>query len=61
MEALQFVFKDFEPANVQVLIILKEPVQATMFMGRKKAVMKLAIRVDESDKLKKLLEFCGCL
>lgn len=61
MEALQFVFKDFEPVNAQVLIILKEPVQATMFMGKKKAVMKLAIRVDEPDKLKKLLRSCGCV
>lgn len=61
MEALQFIFKDFESADAQVVITLKEPVQATMFMGRKKAVMELAIRVAEPEKLKKLLGACGCL
>lgn len=61
MEALQFLLKDFESADAQVVITLKKPVQAMMFMGRKKAVMELAIRVDEPEKLKKLLGACGCL
>ncbi|OES43411.1 hypothetical protein [Domibacillus iocasae] len=55
-EVLEFILKDFEPLEVQVVITLREPLEATMFMGSKKAVTELALRVDEPEKLKQLLQ-----
>ncbi|OMP68425.1 hypothetical protein [Domibacillus epiphyticus] len=56
-KALQFMLRDFEPVEAQVVVMLSEPVEATMFMGRKKSVTELAFRVDEPEKLKQLLSF----
>ncbi|RBP03424.1 beta-carotene 15,15'-monooxygenase [Rossellomorea aquimaris] len=55
-EALVFMHKDFEEIHPQVVLFLKEPVEATMFMGRKQLVSEVALRVDEPEKLKELLE-----
>jgi membrane protein YdbS with pleckstrin-like domain len=55
-EALEFILRDFEPLEAHVVITLREPLEATMFMGRKKAVTELALRVDEPEKLKQLLQ-----
>lgn len=55
-QALEFMLREFEPVEAQVVIILHEPIEATMFMGRKKRVSELAFRVDEPEKLKYLLE-----
>jgi membrane protein YdbS with pleckstrin-like domain len=55
-KALQFMLRDFEPVEAQVVIELHEPVEAVMFMGRKKRVTELAFRVDEPGKLKMLLQ-----
>jgi membrane protein YdbS with pleckstrin-like domain len=54
--ALQFMLRDFEPVEAEVVIELHEPVEAVMFMGRKKRVTELAFRVDEPEKLKMLLQ-----
>ncbi|MFI8575618.1 hypothetical protein ACIGEL_07880 [Rossellomorea aquimaris] len=55
-EALVFMHKDFEEIHPQVVLFLKEPVEATMFMGRKQLISEVALRVDEPEKLKVLLE-----
>jgi hypothetical protein len=55
-EALVFMHKDFEEIHPQVVLFLKEPVEATMFMGRKQRVSEIALRVDEPERLKELLE-----
>ncbi|NMH69274.1 beta-carotene 15,15'-monooxygenase [Bacillus sp. RO3] len=55
-DALVFMCKDFEEIQPQVVLFLKEPLEATMFMGRKKQVSEVALRVDEPEKLKKLME-----
>ncbi|OAH61094.1 hypothetical protein AWH49_02045 [Domibacillus aminovorans] len=54
-EALEFMLREFEPVEAQVAIVLHEPIEATMFMGRKKCVSELAFRIDEPEKLKYLL------
>ncbi|MEI2666021.1 beta-carotene 15,15'-monooxygenase [Rossellomorea sp. LJF3] len=51
-----FIQKDFEEIHPQVILILKEPVEATLFMGRKEEVSKVALRVDEPEKLRRLIE-----
>ncbi|MER2260783.1 MAG: beta-carotene 15,15'-monooxygenase [Psychrobacillus sp.] len=53
---LQFMYRDFESLEPQALIHLHEPIEATMFMGKEKVVTQFAIRVDEPQKLKELLE-----
>lgn len=55
-EALVFMHKDFEEVHPQVVLFLKEPVEATMFMGRKQLVSEVALRVDEPEKLQRLLD-----
>ncbi|OXS63711.1 hypothetical protein B0G93_102137 [Bacillus sp. V-88] len=51
-----FMQKDFEEIHPQVILIFKEPVEATLFMGKKEVVSKVALRVDDPEKLKRLLE-----
>lgn len=53
---LQFMYRDFEPLEPQVLIHLHEPIEATMFMGKEKVVTQFAIRVDEPQRLREILE-----
>ncbi|TMU85178.1 beta-carotene 15,15'-monooxygenase [Bacillus sp. BHET2] len=55
-DTMIFMHKDFEEIHPQAILFLKDPVEATMFMGRKKKVSKLALRVDEPERLKQLLE-----
>lgn len=54
-DTLQFMYKDFEKVEPQVVIHLYEPIEATMFMGKKKYVTEFALRVDEPERLKVLL------
>lgn len=54
-DTLKFVYKDFEELEPQLIIHLRDPVEATMFMGMKKSVTEFAVRVDEQEKLKTLL------
>lgn len=51
-----FMQKDFEEILPQVILFLKEPVEATLFMGRKEEVSKVALRVDDPEKLKGLMK-----
>ncbi|MFJ8063493.1 beta-carotene 15,15'-monooxygenase [Psychrobacillus sp. NPDC096426] len=60
-DTLQFMYKDFEKLEPQVVIHLHEPIVATIFMGMKKSVTEFAIRVDEPEKLKGLLSSNGNL
>lgn len=53
---LQFMYRDFEPLEPQALIHLHEPIEATMFMGKEKVVTQFAIRVDEPQRLREILE-----
>ncbi|KPL60404.1 hypothetical protein [Rossellomorea vietnamensis] len=55
-DTIVFMQKDFEELHPQALLFLKTTVEATMFMGRKKSVSKVALRVDDPEKLKRLLE-----
>ncbi|SES29726.1 hypothetical protein [Psychrobacillus sp. OK032] len=52
---LQLVYKDLEKIEPQAIVRLHAPVEAAMFMGVKKKVTEFAIRVDEPEKLKRLL------
>ncbi|MFB5087482.1 beta-carotene 15,15'-monooxygenase [Psychrobacillus sp. PGGUH221] len=53
---VKFMYKDFEEVDPQAIVYLHEAVQATMFLGMKKSVTEFAIRVDEPEKLKHLLQ-----
>ncbi|ALC87580.1 hypothetical protein AM499_18515 [Bacillus sp. FJAT-22090] len=53
---VKFMYKDFEEVDPQAIVYLHEAVQATMFLGMKKSVTEFAIRVDEPEKLKYLLQ-----
>jgi hypothetical protein len=54
-DTLIFMYRDFEQTEPQVIIHFKEPVEAILFMGRKRSVSSIALRVDETEKLKQLL------
>jgi hypothetical protein len=54
-DSLIFMYRDFEQTEPQVILHFKEPVEATLFMGRKKSVSSIALRVDDPEKLKQLL------
>lgn len=55
-EVLAFMAKDFEEPVPQVVIDFKTPQQATLFYGRTKSVSQIALKVDDPDKLRLLLE-----
>lgn len=55
-DTVKFIYRDFEELEPQAIIHLHEPVEVTMFMGMKKKVTEFAIRVDEPEKLRTLLE-----
>ncbi|WP_201712684.1 hypothetical protein [Rossellomorea arthrocnemi] len=55
-KGMVFMLNDFEEIHPQVILFLKVPVEATMFMGRKEEVSKVALRADDPEKLKRLLE-----
>lgn len=53
---LRFMYRDIESIEPQALIHLHTPVEVTMLMGKEKKVTMFAIRVDEPQKLKDLLD-----
>ena len=55
-EVLAFMAKDFEEPVPQVVIDFKAPQQATLFYGRTKSISQIALKVDDPDKLRALLE-----
>ncbi|WKA54127.1 beta-carotene 15,15'-monooxygenase [Planococcus shixiaomingii] len=54
--ALLFVANDLENAEPQVVINFKHPQQATLSFGMTKDVSQIALKVDDPEKLKALLE-----
>ncbi|XXM72161.1 hypothetical protein ACQ0QQ_21235 [Lysinibacillus sphaericus] len=54
-DTLIFMYRDFEQTEPQVVLHFKEPLEATLFMGRMKLVSSIALRVDDPEKLKQLL------
>lgn len=54
-DALEFVAKDFEEPDPEVVIDFKIPQQAVLFFGKTRPVSQIALKVDNPEKLKQLL------
>ncbi|MDE4085691.1 beta-carotene 15,15'-monooxygenase [Planococcus maritimus] len=54
-DALAFVAKDFEEPEPQVVIDFHTPQQAVLFFGKTRQVTQIALKVDDPEKLKALL------
>lgn len=54
-DALEFVAKDFEEPESEVVIDFKLPQQAVLFFGKTRTVSQIALKVDNPEKLKQLL------
>ncbi|WP_088007660.1 beta-carotene 15,15'-monooxygenase [Indiicoccus explosivorum] len=54
--AMKFIAQDFEEPAPHVVIDFKEPVSATIFGGLGKNVTQIAVRADDPEKLRRLLE-----
>lgn len=55
-DTLLFVANDIEQGEAQVVIEFKSPQQAILLFGMKKNVSQIALKVDDPEKLKTLLE-----
>lgn len=55
-DTLDFIANDFEIAQPQMILKMKTPVTATLFMGIEKQYSKVAIRCDQPELLKEKLE-----
>ncbi|WDL86460.1 beta-carotene 15,15'-monooxygenase [Priestia aryabhattai] len=53
---IEFIARDFETVHPDLLLILKSPIEATLFMGIKKKYQQVAIRVDDSHVFKKIVK-----
>ncbi|MCZ8495130.1 beta-carotene 15,15'-monooxygenase [Priestia megaterium] len=53
---IEFIARDFETVHPDLLLILKSPVEATLFMCIKKKYKQVAIRVDNPHGFKKLVK-----
>ncbi|MFE3980660.1 MULTISPECIES: beta-carotene 15,15'-monooxygenase [unclassified Priestia] len=53
---IEFIARDFEAVHPDLLLILKSPIEATLFMGIKKKYQQVAIRVDDPNALKKIVK-----
>lgn len=51
-----FIARDFEAVHPDLLLILKSPTEATLFMGIKKKYQQVAIRVDDPHAFKKIVK-----
>ena len=49
---IEFIARDFEAVHPNVILQLKHPINATLFMGINKEYEQVAIRVDEPNKFK---------
>lgn len=58
-DAIEFVAKDIENHEPQLVIDFKTPQLATLFFGRTKSFSQMALKVDDPAKLKGLLEANG--
>jgi len=54
-DALEFVAKDFEEPEPQVVIDFNVPQQAVLFFGKTRPISQIALKVDDPEKLKSLL------
>ncbi|WP_231510884.1 beta-carotene 15,15'-monooxygenase [Bacillus sp. UNC438CL73TsuS30] len=55
-DTIEFIARDFEPVQPDVILKLKQPVEATLIMGIKKEYSKVAIRVDDPKRFKEVLK-----
>ncbi|KNH20650.1 beta-carotene 15,15'-monooxygenase [Priestia megaterium] len=53
---IEFIARDFETVHPDLLLILKSPIEATLFVGIKKKYQQVAIRVDEPHAFKKIVK-----
>ncbi|UKJ79150.1 beta-carotene 15,15'-monooxygenase [Priestia megaterium] len=53
---IEFIARDFETVHPDLLLTLKSPIEATLFMGIKKKYKQVAIRVDDSHAFKKIVK-----
>ncbi|MGE7713309.1 beta-carotene 15,15'-monooxygenase [Priestia megaterium] len=53
---IEFIARDFETVHPDLLLILKSPIEATLFMGIKKKFKQVAIRVDDPHAFKKIVK-----
>ncbi|MBY0029460.1 beta-carotene 15,15'-monooxygenase [Priestia aryabhattai] len=53
---IEFIARDFETVHPDLLLILKSPIEATLFMGIKKKYQQVAIRVDDPHAFKKIVK-----
>ncbi|MFV5315222.1 beta-carotene 15,15'-monooxygenase [Priestia megaterium] len=53
---IEFMARDFETVHPDLLLILKSPIEATLFMGIKKKYQQVVIRVDDPHRFKKLVK-----
>jgi len=53
---IEFIARDFETVHPDLLLILKSPIEATLFMGIKKKYQQVAIRIDDSHAFKKIVK-----
>ncbi|MDO6848105.1 beta-carotene 15,15'-monooxygenase [Priestia megaterium] len=53
---IEFIARDFEKVHPNLLLILKSPIEATLFMGIKKKYQQVAIRVDDPHAFKRIVK-----
>ncbi len=53
---IEFIARDFEKVYPDIILKLKSPMEATLFMGIKKKYEQVAIRVDNPQEFKKILK-----
>ncbi|WP_244658340.1 beta-carotene 15,15'-monooxygenase [Priestia megaterium] len=53
---IEFIARDFEKVHPDIILKLKSPMEATLFMGIKRKYEQVAIRVDNPQKFKKILK-----
>ncbi|KRD90333.1 beta-carotene 15,15'-monooxygenase [Bacillus sp. Root147] len=53
---IEFIARDFETVHPDLLLTLKSPIEATLFMGIKKKYQQVAIRVDDPHAFKKIVK-----
>ncbi|WP_375232428.1 beta-carotene 15,15'-monooxygenase [Priestia megaterium] len=53
---IEFIARDFETVHPDLLLILKSPIEATLFMGIKKKYQQVAIRIDDPHAFKKIVK-----
>ncbi|MED4208447.1 beta-carotene 15,15'-monooxygenase [Priestia megaterium] len=53
---IEFIARDFETVHPDLLLTLKSPIEATLFMGIKKKYKQVAIRVDDPHAFKKIVK-----